>query len=252
MPRQPTPSPLTMYPLDKGRIIAIVPTTNDPVILLETATMSQIFSIPTGKNPSAHTVFYASLENKVAACWFRGIRMGLLQMWEFSHQRLRWTVSTTGYPSAGSISPAGTRLLTYEIGRFGDTPTAVTIKDVSNGEDLACMYDDTNAPSPLDITFDSEDRFSFHCDTHREPYVISLASQTGTYITRCAKQRLEGQVQERYHRLDDGHEWVFCGLQRICWVPPGYIGSVPTSHCWAGSSLVMVGRDGMLRKLDFS
>jgi hypothetical protein len=42
--------------------------------------------------------------------------------------------------------------------------------------------DDPHVPHPLDITFDSEDRFSFYDNTHRVPYVINTASQTGTLL----------------------------------------------------------------------
>ena len=51
--------------------------------------------------------------------------------------------------------------------------------------------------------------------------------------------------------VDDAYEWVVCGSQRVCWIPPGYIGLAQPSHCWAGLSLLMVGQDGMLRKLTF-
>ena len=208
--------------------------------------MSQIPSIPT----TICTIIYASLENKVAVLWHETGPGYSLQMWEFSDQHPRWTQPTRRPPSTGSISPVGNRLLTYvKEGRR----SAVEIRDTSNGHLLAEVVNYSGVPRPLDITFDSEDQFSFHYDTHREPYVINPASLTGhRSITRSAKQRLEGQVRERDYRLDDSHEWVFCGVQRICWVPPEYIGSVPTSHWWVGSSLVMVGQDRALRRLNFS
>ena len=55
----------------------------------------------------------------------------------------------------------------------------------------------------------------------------------------------------RYYNLDDTREWVTCPTKRICWIPPGYIGSGNGSHCWAGNVLVMVGHDGVLRMLTF-
>ena len=56
---------------------------------------------------------------------------------------------------------------------------------------------------------------------------------------------------EKYYNLDDTREWVTCPAKKICWIPPGYIGSGNGSHCWAGNVLVMVGDDGLLRMLTF-
>ena len=240
-----------MCPLDKGRIITIIPTTNDRVILLDTANMSQALSIPTQKGRPVATdhivVLYASLNNRIAVCCSKE---GYLQMWEFSCQHPRWTVRTNEPPSVGSLSPACTRLVTFHNGR---SRSFVRVWDSHNGRSLAWMsIDDPHAPCPLDITFDSEDRFSFYHNTHHEPHVINTAFQTGNpnthFITRCAKQQLDERVLEERYCLEDGHEWVIFGSRRICWIPPGYIGP---NHCWAGSSLVMVGQDGTLRKLTF-
>ena len=51
--------------------------------------------------------------------------------------------------------------------------------------------------------------------------------------------------------LDETQEWVVSGSKKICWIPPGYIGSVQPSYHWIGHSLVMAGQDGVLRKLTF-
>ena len=56
---------------------------------------------------------------------------------------------------------------------------------------------------------------------------------------------------EKYYNLDDTREWVTCPTRRICWIPPGCIGSGNGSHCWARNVLVMAGHDGVLRKLIF-
>ena len=173
-----------------------------------------------------------------------------LQMWKFSLQHPRWTVSTKELPLIGSISPACTRLVTYS-----GSPGNVHVWNAYNGRFLTLKRVDGPyfLPRLLNITFDSEDRFYCNYNTHREPYVINALSRgPATHsITHCEKQRLEGRAGEKHCHLDDGREWVFCGSHRICWVPPGYIGSTPASHWWVGSSLVLVGQDGMLRKLTF-
>ena len=247
--RQPTPPSLTVYSLDEGRIIATVPTTNDRVILLETATMSRVHSIP----DTNRTVLDISLQHEVAVLCFKEWGDHCLQIRSFCNQYPQWTVATKGVPSVGSLSPACTRLVTLHDEYLG---SFVYIWDAYYGTLLVrTPIENPRVPRPLAITFDSEDRFYFCDDTHREPYVINAASQIGNpyshFIIRHPEQRLEGQVRERYYHLDDGHEWVLCGSQRICWVPPGYIGSDPASHCWVGSSLIMVGQDRTLRKLNF-
>ena len=252
-PGQPIPPPRARYLLDKGRIIATVPATDDRITLLESTTMSQVLSIPTqqaswGDN-GPNVVLCASLENKIAVCSLRGHE---LTMWEFSHRnRRRWAVTIDVLPSVGSISPACTRLVTLHNVNWG---AAIYVWDASNGTLVAqTSYRDPHALHPTDVTFDSEDRFYIHYSTYRKPCNMTprRGSPTAHSITHCAKERLEGQVLEKPYCLDDGREWVFCGSQRICWVPPGYIGLAPASHRWVGSSLVMVGQGGMLRKLTF-
>ena len=55
----------------------------------------------------------------------------------------------------------------------------------------------------------------------------------------------------RYYNLDDTREWVTDPTKRICWIPPGYIGSDNDGHCWIGNVLFMAGHDGVLRRLIF-
>ena len=161
--------------------------------------------------------------------------------------------------SLGSVSPSCIRIVTFQsvnsngfIHNLGLSGT-IQVWDASNGRHAAwTLIANPHAPPPLDITFDSEDRFYLHDNTHRVPYVIRTTSRTGNppihWITRREGQQLEGQVLEESYCLDDGCEWAFCGSQRVCWVPPGYI---RRNHCWAGSSLVMVGEGGTLRMLTF-
>jgi hypothetical protein len=63
-----------------------------------------------------------------------------------------------------------------------DVPRAyIHIWDVHNGKLLAEL-DDDSVPRPLDITFDSEDRFYFHHDTHRIlPTLSPLRAVTRPY-----------------------------------------------------------------------
>ena len=244
-PRQPTPSTLTVYPLDGGSVITTVSATNDRVMLQEAAnlSLSHIFSIPTQQTTNHTVIIYASLKNKVIVLRFTEGDKGFLQMWKFSHQHPLWTVPTSEHPSTGSISPAGTRLVTLHNGHY------VCVWDACNG----CLMVQVSIGNPYvsclpDIAFDSEDRFYLCDDTYREPY--DIVPQTAGFYTHSIT-RLEMQVLAKRYRLDKGREWVVCRSQRICWISPRYIGSAPPSHWWDGSSLVLAGQDGILRSLTF-
>ena len=214
------PPALTVHSLDKGRIIAIVPTSREHVILLETTTMSQVLTIP-GRNDTDHTVVLcASLENGIAVR--RSAREGkeYLQLWEFDSPYPRWTVQINELSSAGCVSPACARLVTFHDRR---TRSSVCVWDVHNGRLLAKL-DAPWSPCPLDITFDSETLFYAHYDTYRTPYVITALPwlDTHTYSIRCIeKASLDERGWKNQYYVDDSHEWVFSGLQRICWIPPG-------------------------------
>ena len=59
-------------------------------------------------------------------------------------------------------------------------------------------------------------------------------------------------VQRKCYDVDNTCEWVISDSKKICWIPPGYIGSVQSSYHWAsGNSLVMAGKDGRSRILTF-
>jgi len=247
---------LTTRPLDRDRIVAIVPVTRDCVILLESTTIRQLLKIPARENlpiPADRTaVLCASLKTEMAVhCFEEGDRANL-QLWKFSYGNPVWTVEVGELPSIGEISPVCARLVTFHVSR---DQACICIRSVENGGLLAQLPLDHSCPtSPLEIAFGSEDQFYSHHDTYRIPYNVVTSSEPHApnhSIIRGEKLPLIGQAQERRYCLDDNHEWVISGSQRICWIPPGYIGSAQASYCWAGSSLFMAGQDGKLRVLTF-
>jgi len=249
------PPTLNVYPLDKGRITAIVPTSHDRIILLETAIMSEVLVIPAWqKHLSVHidrtVILCASLKKKIAVHCLAKRGQEYLQLRKFDDQYPRWTTQVNKPPSAGDISPAYAWLVTFHYAR---SQSDVCIWDMHSGS-LVARLDIGRSRPPLNITFGSGDTFRVYHDTHRTTYSVatSLQSGTPTHSIVCGKQRRSvGQAQKQRYFVDDSHEWVVSGSQRICWIPPGYIGPDRASHCWAGSSLVMAGQDGTLRKLVF-
>ena len=62
---------------------------------------------------------------------------------------------------------------------------------------------------------------------------------------------LEPRVKPPYS-LDANCEWVLDGESgKICWMTPGNLRRGDGGHFWAGLSLVMVGDDGVVRKVTF-
>ena len=242
---------LTVDAFDEGRIIAVHQTTRDRILLLELATMSELFALPlnTRKIPTDRSpVLCASLENKLAIYNFEEGGRERLELW--SQHGPRWTVIISEQPSAGGISPNGSRLVSLH-----DThnSTHIYVRDLQNGRLQAHLLVDRSWPThPLEIKFKSEDRFYSKHDAFRIPYIISSQKpgSSSRSIVCHGQLPLVGQSR-RFYEVDDTREWVVGSSKKICWIPPGYIGSNHRSYCWAGHTLVMAGQDGTLRKLTF-
>ena len=257
LPQQLLPPALSLRPLEEERIIAVVTTSRDRIILLESATMSQVLTIPTQTTLLVLTdrtvVLCASLEQRLAVCCFKEGDKNHLQLWGQIYQYPRWTTTISDLPLVGNISPAGTRLVTADITR--DRTYTWRVRSLESGEILAQFIETLLFIGPPSrVAFDSEDRFYSHSDTDHFRYDIltSFKSYTpGPLTIRPGKPLFVVRARERQYCVDDSREWVVSGSQKICWIPPGYIGSTEGSHCWAGSSLFMAGQDGTLRVLAF-
>ena len=248
------PAP-TMRAFDHGKIIAVLGTSGNFHQLMEVFGMSILLTHNAWKARATAVdgiyVLCASLQNSVAICCFEERNREYMQLWRLLDEELEWTVEVGTLPSIGEISQWGDLLATlYDV----DNQTCICVWNLRNGQLKAELR--TDPIRLLDITFDSHNRFFIHHDNYRVPYTVT-ATESATFghlITRRKALPLaRGLRKERYH-LDDTYEWVINeSKQRVCWIPPGYIGSVKTepSYCWAGNSLVMVGEDGMLRRLTF-
>ena len=235
---------LAVSTLDRGRIIAIRSPNCEYILLLETSTMSKLFEIPTGGETTGTSVnLFASLETRMV-CRFEPWHTRLYQ---FEDKLPKWTVKGTSgsLASVGAISPTGTRLVTLHS-NWGSY--YVRVWDAGNGNLQAALQ---VCFLPSDVSFESETRFYLHYDNYHVPCDLgSPGAETTTQIIRHEEQPVESS--KRQYEVDDGHEWVVRGSERICWIPPGYFRSDGGGYCWAGSdSLVMIGEDGALRRLTF-
>ena len=255
---------LTVRALDQGKIIAILLISRDQIALLETTTMSQILAIPPQQTPPVSAdrthILCASLENHIVVYWFEVGDRKYMQSCKLRAGGPRWTVEIDGLPSIGAISSSGAQLVTFHDAH---NQTCIYLWDIRYGKLKAELR--TGPVHPLDITFDSETRFYSRQDTslvlydvtsslHDRTFTIVPSSVPATLshsITRSGPLSLTRGTRKKHYDLDSTHEWVVNGSKRICWIPPGYIGSAQPSYWWAGHSLVMIGQDGKLRKLTF-
>ena len=258
-----TISALPLYSLDQGKIIVVLKTSRNCLVLLGVPGMSQLLEIPdqrTHVTPANRTrIFCASSDQRLAVRCFDESGKNHMELWKFRSKYPKWTVEIGGSPSIGGISPSGVRIVTfYDV----DNQTCVCLWDAQKGELEAQLRIDPI--HPLYITFDSDARFYSHHDTYRVPYdfihpdrgvPIAPSSEPTTTTTTTTPQIVRGEPlplidgSQGMYEVDDTHEWVVSDSKRVCWIPPGYIRSVQPSHCWAGSSLFMAGQDGMLRRL---
>ena len=259
-PQQPTDiSALPLYSLDQGEIIAVVDTSR--IVLLDVATMEQLLQIPVRRTHTTPAdrirVFCASLQNNKAVCCLNQDKKDYMQLWQFGHEGPKWAVEIGGQPSISRISPSGVRIVTfYDV----DNQTFVCVWGTRYGELEVRLRIDPICP--LDITFDSNKLFYSHHDTYRVPYAVTRPDRGAPHspssnrtirfliVRRTPLPLIDESWQEKFD-VDDTGEWVISDSKRICWIPPGYIGSVQPGYHWAGHSLFMAGQDGTVRKLTF-
>ena len=257
-----TISALPLYSLDQGKVIAVHSPRRLHIVLLDASTMEQLLELPvieSIRSTPSHRILCVSHRRGRAVWCFNTREKDYMQLWSFGYPAPWWTVEVGGPPSIGGISPSGAQIVTfYDV----NNQTCVCVWDAQNGTLGAQLQVDL--VHPLDLTFNSDTHFYSHHDTYSIPYDItclvrgnpptsSSKPTTPRYpIVRCNQLPLIAKSQKGPDfDVDDASEWVISDSKRICWIPPGYIGSVQPSYCWAGSSLFMAGRDGMLRKLTF-
>ena len=247
--QQPNISAPTVKTFDEGRIIAVFPTGCDHITLLDSATMSQLLEIPTqhSRPTPTHntTIICVSHEEHMAVYCFEEGNKVFMRLWEFAQGFQRWTVETDGVPEIGRFSPTAIWLMTiHTVGHL----SRLCLWSPKDGE-LKIKLERTLLTHPLDINFTHDTEFSLHYGKNCTCYHISKRNQE---ITVRDHQPQPRRTQEKQYSVNNTCEWVISGSERICWIPPGYIGSVQPNYYWVGHLLVMFGQDGTFRMLSFS
>ncbi|KAF9785209.1 hypothetical protein BJ322DRAFT_1108667 [Thelephora terrestris] len=239
---------------DKGRIIAVQPPSSQSIQLLELSTMCNIFTISSqdGDEITLSGLLTVSFKDRTVVYCFERQGTAYMRLCRFDDKPLGWNVVTKSLQSAGEISPASTRLVTFEA-----TGNCINVWDVGNGQLQAECKTSEYSPTPF-ITFESETQF-YTCDYHYSichDLKLLPGAETTHQIVHGERQSESRsgppwtmELSERQYKLGEKCQWVVRGSEKIFWIPPGYL----RSGCWARSNmLVMIGEDTVLRAFYFA
>ena len=248
--QQPTISALSVEAFDEGKIVAIFPTSRDNITLLDSATMSQLLKIPAQSSPltpSRHTTILCGTHEKLMAVYcFEDGNTWFMQLWGFDEEVPRWTVGIDGVPEIGRFSPTAFWLVT--IHTVGDL-SCFFVWNPKDGQ-LLRQLERTLLTHPLDIDFTRDTEFVLYHGEDSSCCYISRWTETINVWSNHIPQ--SGRPRKKQYAVNETCEWVMSGSERICWIPPEYVGSIQPNYYWVGHLLVMFGQDRMLRMLSFS
>ena len=250
--------PSHVYPLGERHIVCLLQPTKR-LTLLELETLKKL-------HPNDDTMRLESLltnqSSRARASFSRGLvaEFGVavvLHAWRSRTPLPEWIEAAGEDPPLSGLSPDCTRIVTF----YGSPRQELRVKDAKDGTVLAKIFrgdDDLEMGDVYDVTFDSKTRFHLKIDgTGRHiqiPHDI-IPSPSGPHshtITKGEPVPLSKPRETPPYTLDANCEWVVDAKSRkICWISPGNVRRGNGGHFWAGLSLVMVGDDGVVRKLSF-
>jgi hypothetical protein len=184
-----------------------------------------------------------------------GVSM-VIQAWKSGFPFPEWAEAADEDAPLSGWSPKCTRVVTV----YWSPRRQLHLKDAQDGTTLAYLSLDLGTGKVYDVTFESETRFYLKIEgpgRHIQiPHDI-IPSPSGPHSHTITKGEpvplplLEPRATPPY-TLDANCEWVVDAESRkICWISPGNVRRGDGGHFWAGLSLVMVGDDGVVRKLTF-
>jgi WD40 repeat protein len=247
-----------VYPLGGKHIVCLLQP-NRRLTVLDLRTLrelrsddntSSLGSLPTNQPLSARASFSRGLVAEF------GISM-VMQAWRSRAPFPEWAEATDEDLPVSGLSPDCTRIATF----YGSPRRELRVKDAKDGTILASLPlgdGDLEMGQVYELIFDLKTGFHLKIDgpgRHVQiPYDI-VPSPSGPHshmITKAEPVRLSEPRVTPPYKLDANCEWVIDAKSRkICWVSPGDVRRGNGGHFWAGRSLVMVGDDGVVRKLSF-
>ena len=181
----------------------------------------------------------------------------VMRAWKSGALLPEWTeVADEDTPLSG-LSPMCTLVVTV----FNSPQQELRVEDAKRGTVLANLpleHSDLGMGKVHDLIFDSETRFYLKVDGPEQqaqiPYDI-IALPSGHYshtITRGEPVPWSEPQATPPYMLDVNCEWVIDSeFKKICWISPRDLRRGDGGHFWDGLSLIMVGDDGVVRKLSF-
>ena len=240
-----------VYPLGKSHIIGILQQTRC-LVLLELDTLRKI-------HPDDNTLSLVSLltNPSAAACGlisYLGVSV-VVEAWHSGTPLPGWPEEVEEDTPLHGWSPERTHIVTvcHSPWRRLRVRHAVDEIELAN---IPLEGADFRQGKVYDLIFDSETRFHLKVDGPDQhiqiPYDIT-ASPSRDYshtITKGEPVNLSEPREIPPFTLDANCEWVLDAESRkICWVSPENLRKGGGGHFWAGLSLVMVGDDGVARKV---
>ena len=249
--------PPCIYPLDEEHMVCLHQGWHPTLLKLETMqdlspgnTFGSIGLLLTDQLASAPASFGCGLIGKFGVSAFE-------QAWGTGAPLPTWPGMEEEVP-LGRLSPEHTRIVTFRELPCPELHVLDAKQDLGLIAYRPLEHNELRTQKVYDIAFDSETRFYLKVegpgDHVQIPYdIVALPSgrHSHTIIKRQPITLLEPRATPPY-TVDANCEWVLDGASRkICWIPPGNIRRGSDRYFWAGLSLVMVGEDGVVRKLTF-
>ena len=249
-----------VYPLGGKHIICLL-TLSRHLALLELETLQELCpsnntspleSLPINQSPSARASFSCGIAAEL------GLSV-VMQAWQSGAPLPKSAEAANEDLPLSGLSPDCTRIITFHHSPRQE----LCVTDTQNGTILANLPlgdDDLEKGEVYDVTFDSETSFHLKVDRQGQhvqiPHdIIIIPSPPKCHrhvITRGEPVPLSVPRVRPSYTLDANCEWVVdAEFRKICWISPGNVRRGNGGHFWAGLSLVMVGDDGVVRKVTF-
>ena len=220
-----------IYPLDETYIVC-VRRPNKLLILLELETLRE-----------------AHLNDNTSS-----LRSSFTETWRLGALLPEWKMVDEGVP-LGGLSPK----FIWAVLVSGSPRRRLRVRCATDGTtvvDKTLLDGELAGGEVYGVAFDSETRFYLKINRPggrvKIPYDI-IAESPSVHLTRGKPVPLPAPRATPPYTLDENCEWVLdAESRRVCWISPGDIRRGDGGHFWAGDrSLVMVGGDGVVRKLTF-
>jgi len=250
--------PSHIYPLGKRYIVCLLQP-NRNLAILKLRNLQELH--PDRNTPSLRSLLMGQ-STSARASFCRGLVAefsvpAVMEAWRSGTPLPEWSeVANEDRPLSG-LSPDCARVATVHR----SPQQEVRVKDTKTGTTLAKLSlrrDDLGGGEVYDLIFDSETRFYLRIDGpgwHIQIPHDVVASPSGRYSHTIARGEPVTLSEPRAvppYTLDANYEWVVdAQSRRICWISPGNVRRGSGGHFWAGLSLVMVGDDGIVRKVTF-